>query len=126
MPAKFHNPELLSDGSLRVTGPFSTDGVPIPPVPIRFLMIGESRESSSGAPWMVGGVAEWTSGGEFEYTVPASEVGRGVSVGDVVRGVGLAAVAKEPDGPGDPPWLDTMTWCVNLEIVGEGATLRRH
>ena len=125
MPAKFNNPQLMPNGDLRVTGPFSTDGVPIPPVPIRFLMIGESR-GDGGPPWMVGGVAEWTSGNEFEYVVPASEVGSGVHVGAVVRGVGLAAVAKEPDDRRDPPWLDTMTWCVNLQVVGEESGLRRH
>jgi hypothetical protein len=115
---RFSDPVLLSTGELRVTGNFSTDGVVIPPVPIRFLIIPKTNGASGDG---AQGVATWTSGETFTHVVPARDVPAEITLGANARGIGLAVMVKRADKADDPPTFDTFTWCVDVTIVGEDA-----
>ena len=123
MPARFFNPVLLSNGDLKVSGPFSnSDGKVLGDVLVRFLIIPDSKEGQP-RPRMIDGVATVPPGGDaFDEIVPAAKVPP-LRKGDLVRGVGLAvAVKRFPPGPSEPPAppaFETLTWCVDLRIEEE-------
>jgi hypothetical protein len=135
MPARFFNPVLLSNGDLKVSGPFSNGaGKVLGDVQIRYLIIPDSKEErdppgtidpAAKPPRIIDRVATVPPGGDsFEDIVPAADVPP-LRRGDLVRGIGLAVAIKHfPPGPSEPhapPAFETLTWCVDLKIEVETA-----
>lgn len=126
MPARFFNPVLLSNGDLKVRGPFSnSDGQVLGDVLVRYLIIPENEEGQPPR-GTIDRVTTVPSGGNaFEDIVPAAEVPE-LREGDLVRGVALAVAVKHfPPGPSEPPAppsFETLTWCVDLRVEVDTAS----
>src|SRR5688500_20291461 len=120
MPARFLNPVLLSNGDLKVRGPFSTsDGQVLGDVLIRFLIIPDREEGQPPRETIDRVTTVPPGGNAFEEIVPAAEVPE-LREGDRVRGIALAVAVKHfppgPSAPPAPPSFETLTWCVKLRI----------
>jgi hypothetical protein len=117
MPLRFSNPQLQPNGSLKVSGPFSTgaaatDGQVLGDVLVRYLIIPNANPAN-----IIDRVTTVPPGGAgFQEIVPAAAV-PALHQGDHVRGIGLAVVVKRfPPGSATPSF-ETFTWCVDLTIV---------
>ena len=113
MPLRFNNPQLLGNGNLRVSGPFTnSDGQVLGDVLVRYLIIPNANPAN-----IIDRVTTVPLGGAgFQEIVPAAAV-PALHQGDHVRGIALAVVVKRfPPGAATPSF-ETFTWCVDLTIA---------
>jgi hypothetical protein len=124
--SEFTNPKLTQHGALEVGGPFAfypgEEQQIIGEVVVRFLLMQE-RENQADEQWQLEGVAGLTSQDTWGTVVPRDDVPPGLRVGvpNKTRGIALAVVLKkqDPPSPKTPPYFETITWCVTIEIDDE-------
>ncbi|HZO96407.1 MAG TPA: hypothetical protein VFB42_03455 [Gaiellaceae bacterium] len=125
---QFNRPILRAvaggERELEVSGPFTLEFDPAQlqgEVTIRFLLI---QEVPGSAPVVVDGVTGWSGGdawrktfapGTFDARLRASPAGSSGTEG-LCRGIGQAIVIRKLPGE-DPPFFDSVTWCVTTEVV---------
>jgi hypothetical protein len=123
----FHPPIIKRDGTLYVHGPFNPQvppgGALVGEVNIRFLVIQEA-EIEGDPPVMVDGWTTWKSGNDWEHTVPAKVIPKGLRAGVAVRGIATAVLVKRTPPPApperpSPPFIETITWCVDKKVAAE-------
>jgi len=133
--AKFLTPNQLAVvGTLEIAdiAPSDIQGT----VPIRFLLMQEkgSPRSDQGS-LVINGEAEWdpqTDGSTWstnQLTGPIGALKRSsaTDTDGVCRGIAQATIVRNhpgrnPEQPGNhpPPFFETITWCVNMEVLDEG------
>jgi hypothetical protein len=133
MRGKFDKELVLpAEGAMEVRGPFTPDEDETAAV-VHFLIIqgGEDRSAPADQTVTVVGHGAWKKG-EKEWSGTASTKGRlplggeGLLQPGLARGIGLAVAVKPErltdDSPPkfDPPSYQTLTWCADFQLVGEG------
>jgi hypothetical protein len=97
---KFSSAKLQSDGTVKVTGPFSPEpGEPDKPVRVAFYLVQGSTKVDGEGRWMPGDT-EWSGTAES-----------GLRAGSALAG----ALAVGPHN--DPPGFLTFSWSSNIEIT---------
>ena len=121
------------EGKVTVTGPFDPDDDDVKFAKIFFLVVQARRHGQAQDTVVVSGDGTWIrdpGGKETEWSGECPRSGdralgpstRELEVGpDVItRGIALSIVAQRgraEDGEFDPPSIEALNWCADLEIV---------
>jgi hypothetical protein len=124
MPNTNFNPLRLTSAGLEVGGPlhfYNTDERDqiMGEITVRYLLVQEA-EVAQNPPWLLEGVAGRDGTDSWGTVVERTRLPAGLRPGldpEKTRGIAVAVLLKKPEpGVEAPPYFETVTWCVNLEV----------
>jgi hypothetical protein len=117
--SQFRSPFDITPNGLRVKLTFElypTEEI-IEHASIRFLVMQRAPAGTAGSPFlMIPGNTHWATGdpNQWDLMIDTPQVHH-LDPHKTARAIGIAITLK-PDDP-NPPAFDTLTWCVNIDLV---------